>query len=154
MKSTIRIRITLLFLLAGLAGCARTDKHFTPAGQQRELTQIRQVMAAQEQAWNRADLEAYMEGYWKSDSLAFIGSRGLTYGWQQTLANYRKSYPDKEAMGKLQFTLLRTELITFEAAYVVGKWHLQRSKGDLEGHFSLLWRIINGRWVIVSDHSS
>lgn len=117
-------------------------------------TAIRKVMAEQEIAWNKGDLEAFMAGYWTSDSLRFIGSRGLTYGWAQTLANYKKGYPDKEAMGKLSFTILSVEQLSKKSAFVVGKWHLQRTKDELGGHYTLLWKKINGKWVIVADHSS
>jgi len=115
---------------------------------------IRRVMAEQEIAWNRADLEGFMQGYWKSDSLRFIGSRGLTYGWQPTLDNYKKSYPDAEAMGKLSFTILSVEILSPQSAFVVGKWRLARAKDELSGHYTLLWRKIDGAWVIVADHSS
>lgn len=115
---------------------------------------IRRVMAEQESAWNRADLEAFMDGYWKSDSLTFIGSRGITNGWQATLDSYKKGYPNAEAMGKLTFTILTLEILSPESAYVIGKWHLARTKGELGGHFTLLWKKIGGKWVIVADHSS
>ena len=115
---------------------------------------IRQVMAEQETAWNKGDLPGFMAGYWHSDSLRFIGSRGLTYGWEQTLANYQKGYPDKEAMGQLSFTILSIEQLSKKSAFVVGKWHLQRTKDELSGHYTLLWKKIKGKWVIVADHSS
>lgn len=115
---------------------------------------IRQVMADQELAWSRGDLEGFMAGYWRSDSLRFIGSKGLTYGWQKTLDNYKKGYPTPEAMGKLTFTVLSIEKLSKHSAYVVGKWHLARTVGDLSGHYTLLWRKIKGKWVIVSDHSN
>lgn len=122
--------------------------------QQRDEQLIRQIMAEQELAWNRGDLEAFMGGYWKSDSLKFIGSRGLTYGWQQTLDNYKKGYPDPDAMGKLKFTILSVEKLSGKSAFVIGKWHLTRKAGDLSGHYTLLWKKIKGKWVIVADHSS
>lgn len=115
---------------------------------------IRDIMAKQEAAWNRGDQEGFMSGYWQSDSLKFIGSRGLTYGWNQTLANYKKGYPTPEAMGQLKFTILSVELLSSKSAYVVGKWHLARTAGDLSGHYTLLWKKIKGKWVIVADHSS
>ncbi len=115
---------------------------------------IRQIMAAQESAWNRGDLEAFMAGYWNSDSLRFIGSRGLTFGWQNTLDNYKKGYPDPEAMGKLKFTILSVEKTSKHYAFVVGKWHLSRTIGDLEGYYTLLWRKFHEKWVIIADHSS
>jgi len=116
---------------------------------------IRGIMAEQELAWNRGDLPAFMQGYWQSDSLRFIGSRGLTHGWQTTLDNYRKGYPDRAAMGTLKFTILSVEKLSRRSAFVIGKWHLTRGeKGDLSGHYTLLWRKIKGHWVIVADHSS
>ena len=115
---------------------------------------IRDIMAAQELAWNRGDLEAFMVGYWRSDSLRFIGSSGLTYGWQQTLDNYKKGYPDTDAMGQLKFTILSVEQLSKRSAYVIGKWRLARKAGDLSGHYTLLWKKIKGKWVIVADHSS
>jgi len=123
-------------------------------GQSKDLKSITNILATQEKAWNNGDLVGFMNGYWQSDSLCFIGKRGLTYGWEATLANYKKSYPDTNAMGKLTFTLLRTEKISNKAYYVIGKWKLTRTNDVLEGHFTLLWKKIKGQWVIVADHSS
>jgi ketosteroid isomerase-like protein len=118
--------------------------------------EIRKIMDDQAVCWSKGDLECFMQGYWKSDSLLFIGSRGLTYGWQQTLDNYKRSYPDASAMGKLTFNLKEIREISSEAILVVGKWHLQReaSKGDLEGHFSVIFKQFKDGWKIVADHSS
>ncbi|MBL7774733.1 MAG: nuclear transport factor 2 family protein [Saprospiraceae bacterium] len=115
---------------------------------------IRAVMADQQAAWNRGDLTAFMDGYWRSDSLRFIGSRGLTYGWQPTLDNYRKGYPDRDAMGQLTFDILSVEQLSARSAFVVGRWHLARKSGDVGGHYTLLWKKIGGKWRIVADHSS
>ena len=115
---------------------------------------IRKLLNEQTLAWNRGDLEGFMQGYWKTDSLCFIGKSGVTYGWNNTLANYKKGYPDTAAMGKLQFTILHVQLLSKQYAQVIGKWHLTRSIGNVQGHFTLLLRRLNGQWVIVSDHSS
>ena len=124
---------------------------FAPADE----LQIRTTLTTQAAAWNRGDLPAYMEGYWQSDSLLFIGKNGPQHGWQRTLANYQRSYPDAAAMGQLDFSQLRVSPLGPEAAHVVGHWHLARpQKGDLQGWFTLLFRKIDGRWVIVADHSS
>ncbi|WP_439882368.1 YybH family protein [Pontibacter sp. MBLB2868] len=118
--------------------------------------QIRQVLQDQSECWNRGNLECYMQGYWKSDSLLFIGSRGLTYGWQQTLDNYRKSYPDPSAMGQLTFDLKEMRPLAPDAVLVVGKWHLEReaSKGNLEGYFSVIFKKLAAGWKVIADHSS
>ncbi|MBL4653943.1 MAG: nuclear transport factor 2 family protein [Flavobacteriales bacterium] len=116
---------------------------------------IHNVMAQQENCWNVGDINCFMEGYWKSDSLKFIGSKGLTYGWQQTLDNYKTSYPDKATMGQLTFDILSTELLAENVVLLIGKWHLSRkTKENIGGHFSLNWKKIDGQWVIVADHSS
>lgn len=111
-------------------------------------------MAEQEDAWNRGDIAAFMQHYWTSDSLLFIGQSGLNYGWQTTLDNYKKSYPDRQAMGRLQFTNRKVEVIDSLNAFVVGKWELLRVADTLSGHYSLLWKKIDGHWAIVADHSS
>lgn len=114
----------------------------------------REILDLQAISWNKGDLEGYMQGYWKSDSLQFIGRSGVTYGWENTLQNYKRSYPNPEAMGQLAFTVLQVNDISPTAAYVTGKWTLTRSAGNLEGYFTLLLRRINNEWKIVADHSS
>ncbi len=143
MKKTL-IFLFLLSLLAPLSA----QKHAS------DVQAIRAVMQTQQDAWNRGDLEAFMQGYWKSDSLRFIGSRGLTYGWQATLDNYKKGYPNRDAMGTLRFDIISVEILSRRSAFVIGKWSLVRKAGDLSGHYTLLWRKIGGKWVIVADHSS
>ncbi|WP_212000848.1 DUF4440 domain-containing protein [Chitinophaga sp. HK235] len=124
------------------------------AAQQSDQQKIEALMAAQTSAWNRGDVTAFMQTYWHSDSLLFIGKNGVTYGWQATLDRYKKSYPDTTAMGKLDFKLLEFKRLAPDIYLVVGKWHLQRSIGDLQGHFSLTLRKIKGEWKIIADHSS
>lgn len=115
---------------------------------------ITTILQTQETNWNNGALESFMEGYWRNDSLLFIGKSGTTYGWQKTLDNYKKGYPDTAAMGKLHFTLLQLKPLSQDFYFVVGKWYLERSIGDLNGHFTLLFKKINGKWFIVADHSS
>jgi ketosteroid isomerase-like protein len=122
--------------------------------QSNDESAIRQALNEQIEAWNQGDIERFMKTYWDNDSLMFIGKSGIQYGWNNTLSNYKKNYPDTIAMGKLSFKILKVSRLSAEYFYVVGKWHLQRSIGDLEGHYDLLFRKINGRWVIVADHSS
>jgi ketosteroid isomerase-like protein len=125
------------------------------SAQQNDEEQIRSILAAQAQSWNCGDLKGFMKGYWQNDSLMFIGKNGITYGYEQTLANYRKNYPDMDDMGELQFTFVKLQPLGTDAYFVVGKWYLKREKkGDVGGHFTLLFRKINNTWVIVADHSS
>lgn len=116
--------------------------------------QVRAVLAMQQASWNNGNLDMFMQGYWKSDSLMFIGSKGIVYGWQNTMDGYKKGYPDTASMGKLQFTLLEVKRLSVMYFFVVGKWELTRTMGNLSGHFTLLFKKIKGRWVIVADHSS
>ena len=103
---------------------------------------------------NTGDLVGFMNGYWESDSLRFLGKDGVTLGWKASLERYQRAYPSKEKMGTLRFEELRIEVLNGKNAYVDGRWNLFRSADTLSGHFTLLWKRINGRWVIVSDHSS
>lgn len=121
--------------------------------QSKDVNQVLENMKTQEESWNKGDIRGFMEYYWKSDSLKFIGSKGITYGWQKTLDNYIKGYPTKEAMGILTFTILEATQLSETNIYVIGKWELKKEKPS-GGHFTLLWKKINNQWVIVADHTS
>lgn len=120
---------------------------------QNDRAMVLAQMEAQQSSWNNGDIPAFMEYYWKNDSLKFVGSRGITFGWQKTLDNYLKSYPDKTAMGVLKFTINECSQLSPESIYVIGQWQLQKEK-PAGGYFTLLWKKIEGKWVIVSDHTS
>lgn len=124
------------------------------SAQSKNETAIRKILAEQTAAWNRGDIKKFMIGYWKNDSLMFIGKSGVTYGWTNTLNNYKKSYPDTTAMGKLSFNIISVKCLSKKYYHVVGKWFLKRSIGDLSGHYTLLFQKVNGNWVIIADHSS
>lgn len=115
---------------------------------------VMQVLIQQQSAWNKGSIEGFMDGYWKSDSLQFIGKKGITKGWQNTLDVYKKSYPDTGTMGKLNFEIISIDVLSGQSAFVIGKWLLSRQKGDIGGYFSIVLKKINGHWLIVSDHSS
>lgn len=115
---------------------------------------ILKVMKIQEKAWSQNDLEGFMQGYWKSDSLKFYGSRGLTKGWDQTLANYKKGYPTKEHSGTLSFVIDDISKIEENSYWVMGQYHLKRSVGDANGNFLIIFKKIDGEWKIVADMSS
>ena len=121
-----------------------------PAQPEKEISL---VLDQQLQAWNSGDIDGFMAHYWKSDSLKFMTKNGITQGWQQTLDRYKKGYPNREAMGKLDFTIYSVELLSDQAALVIGKWKVDSTKSQ-EGHFNLLFKKIDNRWVIVLDHTS
>jgi len=114
---------------------------------------IRLVMKQQETAWNNHDLEGFMQGYWKSDSLKFYGSNGLTKGWENTLANYKKGYPTKAESGTLNFVINDISKIEGDNYWVMGEYHLKRQVGDANGVFIIIFKKINGDWKIVADMS-
>lgn len=130
-------------------------KTVSAIGQSKNETQIRSILYNQTKFWNEGNIERFMEGYLKNDSLVFIGKSGLTYGFDKTLANYKKNYPDIATMGKLDFDIKKIEKLSKKIYFVIGKWHLSRNeKGDLQGHYSLIFKKIKGKWTITSDHSS
>lgn len=126
----------------------------TISAQSADEMAVRETLRIQTDAWNAGDIPAFMKGYWQNDSLAFIGKSGTTYGWQNTLDGYIKGYPDKTAMGQLQFDLLEVKRLSVLYFFVIGKWHLTRSIGDVGGTFTLLFKKIKKKWVIVVDHTS
>lgn len=116
--------------------------------------QIRTILTNQTKFWNLGNIDAFMQGYWKSDSLLFVGSKGPTYGYQRTLDNYKKTYPDKAHMGTLSFDILKVERISTDRYFVLGKWMLNRTAGDVSGFYTLLFRKFGKEWLIIVDHSS
>lgn len=104
--------------------------------------------------WNKGDLDNFVKGYWNNDSLMFIGSKGVVYGYENTLKRYKQTYSDTAKMGKLTFTVLHVNKLSPDVYFVVGKFFLKRTVGDAEGHYTLIFRKIKGEWKIVSDHSS
>lgn len=146
-----RILIALLLLFPILAFSQMNSE----SNQHKETEKnIKKVLSDQVDGWNKGDMDLYMAGYWKSDSLKFIGKNGIQYGWQKTLDGYKKSYPDKATMGILAFDEITIEVLSPCAAFVIGKWTLTRDKGNIGGIFTLLLKKIDGQWVIVCDHTS
>ena len=140
----MKLRLFILSVLCSSMCMAQSD----------DEKAIREILSKQTAAWNKGNIEAFMKGYWENDSLMFIGKSGVTWGWNKTLENYKKNYPDKTAMGQLYFDLLVMKPLSAEYYQVVGKWILKRTIGDLSGHYTLLLKKINGTWVVVADHSS
>ena len=122
--------------------------HTTPGAE------IRAVLDAQTAAWNRGDIDAFMTGYWKSDETEFIGSAGITRGWQSVLDRYRRNYPDTKAMGQLSFGNLEIHITCPDAAYVISEFHLVREKDNPSGVFTLNFKKFAEGWRIVADHTT
>ncbi|GAB3808435.1 hypothetical protein GCM10028819_47480 [Spirosoma humi] len=144
--------ILLLSLLAFPSLCQSSSQKLTA---NRDRRSILEALKRQTDDWNAGRVDRFMSSYWNSDSLTFVSKVGVTYGYQATLANYKKRYPDRASMGTLKFDILQLDLLTPTLAYVIGRFQLTRPElGNTEGHFTLLWRKIKNRWIIVSDHSS
>jgi hypothetical protein len=147
-----KFMVSLIFLITVFSEAvyAQKGKKFTSADKQGIL----QTLRDQQNAWNEGNIPKFMEGYWKSDSMQFIGARGINFGWQTTLDNYKKGYPDTVAMGKLSFDILRINPISADAAWLTGRFYLKRTIGDASGIFTLVLRKIEGKWLVVYDHTS
>lgn len=115
---------------------------------------IMKVMSLQQDAWNKGDIDSFMQGYLKSDELVFSGKSGPVYGWENTKKRYCSSYPNTKIMGKLNFTIKKIRSLSSNSAYLIGEYYLKRSGEDSNGHFTLLWKKIDSNWLIVSDHTS
>ena len=115
---------------------------------------IMKVMNLQQDAWNKGDIDSFMQGYLKSDELVFSGKSGPVYGWENTKNRYYSSYPNTKVMGKLNFTIKKIRSLSLNTAYLIGEYYLKRSGEDSWGHFTLLWKKIDSNWLIVSDHTS
>ena len=116
---------------------------------------IRAVLTSQQAAWNRGDIPAFLEdGYWNSPELTFAGSDGIVRGYDGLLERYRQHYPDKNAMGELEFSGLEIRQLGSEAALVVGYWHLKRQSDEVGGVFSLVFQRFPEGWRIIHDHTS
>lgn len=112
------------------------------------------LLRSQAEAWNRGDIEGFMQGYWKSDRTTFAGSSGVLRGWQALLDRYRRSYPDRAAMGRLEFSELEVTPLGPDSAMVLGHWQLERGKDRPGGVFTLVARRLDEGWRIIHDHTS
>ncbi len=127
---------------------------YAQSNDEADIKAINKVLKKQRIAWSNNNLEEFMEGYWKNDSLKFYGSNGVTYGWENTLERYQKAYPTKEHTGKLNFRINAITKISEGAYYVLGEYHLKRDVGNADGIFMIILKQINGEWKIIADTSS
>lgn len=126
---------------------------FAQSTEQDDKDAILAVLKAQRIAWSKHDLEGFMDGYWKSDSLKFYGANGITLGWENTFTRYEKAYPTPEHTGKLSYKINDITKISDDAYFVLGEYHLKREVGNADGIFMLVFKRIEGVWKIVADTS-
>jgi ketosteroid isomerase-like protein len=156
--SGIRVSVRpaiMLMLVVVIGGNARVGTPLASAvSPEGPEAQIRAVLDAQVAAWNRGDVPAFMQGYWNSPDTEFVGSSGIVRGWQPVLDRYRKAYPDRAAMGHLDFSGLEIEVLSPDAALVVGHFRLERQSDSPSGVFTLIFRKFPEGWRIIHDHTS
>ena len=149
----MKINITFVILLLALTVSAQNKNNLGPYYSEKEEKEILKVMENQVKAWNEGSVEGYMQGYWKSDSLRFIASLGIQYGWNLTFDMYNKSFKSKEEMGTLRLKAVALDFINKNCAFMIGKWEVDR-KDKIGGHFTQIWKKIKGKWLITVDHTS
>ncbi len=153
MRYRIFSTIVLLLLISPASG----HNQNTVRPNQREakiIAAVRAVLEAQRDAWNRGDVEGYMDGYARSEDTVFVSGDNVTRGWQIVLERYKKNYNSREKMGTLTFSDLEITPVGNDAAIVLGRWHLQRTKDEPHGRFTLILRRTKQGWKIIHDHTS
>ena len=150
------MRYFRIFLIVGLFFLLIACKSESKSALKYETSkkEITTMMMKTAEDWSNGDLEAFMEGYMKSDRLKFVGSGSITYGWEQTLENYKKGYPTNDHTGTLTFNLLEFDQLANDVFLVIGEYHLKRNVGDADGMFSIILKKTNDEWKIIADHSS
>ncbi len=124
------------------------------SSEEKDKKEIQAVLKAQRLAWSKNNIEKFMEGYWKSDSLQFYSNNGITQGWEAILNRYLKAYPTKDHTGKLNYRINAITKITEGAYYVLGEYHIKRDVGNADGIFMLVFKKIDGKWKIIADTSN
>lgn len=146
MKNLLLLLLTLFVVTIGTSQEHKLSKADSIA--------ILQALEQQQSAWNKGNISAFMENYWKSENLVFNGSSGPIFGWENTKQRYLNSYPDLTTMGILTFEVIDLQSIASGVAQMIGTFHLKRSIGDLDGYFTLNWKKFDQNWLIISDHTS
>ena len=140
-------KIILLFSFTLFINCAET------IDVSKDIEEIKKALHQSADDWSNGNLEGYMNVYWKSEDLQFIGGKGITYGWKQTLENYKKGYPTKEDTGKLTFKVLSVDFLAKDLYSLIGEYYLQRPTGNANGIYNLIFKKIDEKWVIIIDHT-
>lgn len=149
----MKINIILIVFLLTFAGFAQNKKNLDSYYSEKDEKEILKVMDNQMKSWNEGNIEGYMNGYWKSDSLRFVAKVGVQYGWNLTLDMYKKNYDTKEGMGKLSLKAVALEFLNKNVVFMIGRWQVEGKK-NVGGHYTQIWRKIKGKWLITVDHTS
>jgi hypothetical protein len=139
--------IIIILSIILLVSCATKNDY------EADKKEIKDILNQQQKHWSNNNLEGFMQGYWKSDSLHFYSGAQLKSGWQTTLDSYRKGYPDKSYSGTLKFEIAKIAPINNDTYYVMGEYHLTREVGNANGTFMIIFKRIDGEWKIIADSS-
>jgi len=145
------VHFVLFALIASFIGSTSIPAETSNAD---TASEIRAVLTAQQEAWNRGDIEEFMNGYWRSEETVFVSGDEVTHGWQKVLDRYKRNYSDRTKMGTLTFSDLEITPLGDESAVVLGRWKLERRKDQPHGRFTLIFRRFPDGWKIVHDHTS
>jgi len=145
----IRRALTIIFCtsVAAIVSAVSTQS-------QNATAQIRSVLRAQQDAWNRGDIDGFMNGYGRSASTVFVSEDTIRRGWETVRERYRKKYSDRAKMGTLAFSDLEIMLLSPDAGVVLGRWSLKRANDQPHGRFTLIFKRLPEGWRIVQDHTS
>jgi ketosteroid isomerase-like protein len=141
------IRLTASCVVAAILGS-------TSLSAQSPRSEIGAVLKMQQEAWNRGDIDAFMNGYWRSDETVFVSGDKVIRGWQKVMNRYKKKYSDRAKMGTLTFSEIEITPLSADAAVALGRWELERAGDHPHGRFTLIFRRFSKGWKIVHDHTS
>ena len=150
MKRSLFCFLFIILLLTSMSPRSNAQS----AGDNKSIAAIRTVIEAQRDAWNKGDIEGYMDGYDRSDKTVFVSGDSVTHGWKTVLDRYKKGYDTREKMGQLTFSDLEFTILSKDSAVVVGRWLLKRSKDEPHGRFTLIFKKTKQGWRIIHDHTS
>jgi uncharacterized protein (TIGR02246 family) len=153
------MKALILFILCSAAfvasGAAQQGEIKKPGKRDAKIMgEVRAVLDAQVEAWNRGDIEGFMRGYAQSPDTIFVSGDSLTRGWQTVLDRYKKGYDSREKMGQLTFSELEIKPLAKDTAVVTGRWQLKRAADNPKGRFTLILRRTREGWRIIHDHTS
>lgn len=152
-----RMTVCLLLFTAAIVAVPIHDSVDAQSKSNRDaitIAAVHAVLDAQRDAWNRGDIEGYMDGYARMPDITFVSGDNFTRGWQTVHDRYKKNYDSREKMGTLTFSELETRVLSEDAAVTIGRWHLQRINDQPHGRFTLVFRRTRQGWRIVHDHTS
>jgi ketosteroid isomerase-like protein len=149
-----RLKIMVLFALSSAVFVLLAQAASSSTSEDQDRAAITKALTDQQAAWNQADIDTFLTTYWHSPDVTFSGTSGIIRGWDAVLARYKRTYANRESMGQLQFSQLEFRFLGKDAALLLGHWHLNRTKGDIGGVFSLVWQRFPEGWRIIHDHTS